>query len=149
MPCRQKSLLACGDSRVSGHGVGLGEGSTVTDLTAEKIAELLRVEAAASRAPWLQPIEDEPRLISDASGVMSLLALTQDDEAIVGSDEDAALIVAMRNNFRPLLLALEATKRELHKLRYEHRFKMGSREMRCSLCKKTDDLCECQPPTEP
>lgn len=157
----------------------------MTRIPAEKIAELRRLEAGASRAPWLQPIEDEPRLVSDATGVMSLLALTKYyDEPIVGREEDAVLIVAMRNNFRELLddlevarqelsrrnlllqdlgnkyllptqqltdlpAALAGIERELAQVRYDNRFRMGSREMRCSICKRTDDLCECQPPEKP
>lgn len=154
------------------------------DLTSEKLTELRRLEAAASRAPWLQPIEDEPRLISDASGILSLLALTKDDEAIVGSDADATLIVAMRNGLGALLDELESARRELSsrnlllqdlgnkyllpaqplselpavlevmerelaQVRFDNRFRMGSRELRCSICKYTDDLCECQPEVKP
>lgn len=56
------------------------------------LAHYRKVAEAATPGPWLQPIEEEPRLISDPSGGMSLLGLSVDDEAIVSELEDATFI---------------------------------------------------------
>lgn len=57
--------------------------------------ELRRVASAATPGPWLQPIEDEPRLVSDSGGGDSLLGIIEKTgEAIVMERADADYIAA-------------------------------------------------------
>lgn len=67
------------------------------------LQELECLARAATPGPWAQPIADEPRLLSGPDRSTSLCGMTKDDEAIIWSDADANLIVAMRNSFEALL----------------------------------------------
>lgn len=96
--------------------------------------ELTALAKAATPGPWLQPIQDEPRLVSGPDGAESLLGCTKDSEAIVWSESDAALIVAMRNSLDALLAELRA-----------HREREAARSVcwHCKVCLEPEPLPHC------
>lgn len=109
---RIAQALATRDRMCQGASGTRKERFEVTEATLN-LNELEATEKAATPGPWLHPIEDEPRLISGPDGAESLLGLTSDGEAIVFEQNDARLIVAMRNGLSALIAEVRAARASL------------------------------------